>query len=169
MTVSDIDAAALRRMYIDERWSTRRLAAHLGCSTWAVARAMDRAGISRRPGGAERTETCACGAPTIPERRRCRPCQRRWWRQRDQERRGSLPQVRTVIFEVVGLDAGGEQTTLFYGAGTDMEKVDRYVDALFVKPRVATVQLWTSPDVELTTAGPRRELVRTITRERRAA
>jgi biotin operon repressor len=45
------DADWLRRAYLDERWSMRRIADHLGCTIMTVHRALNRHGIPRRRPG----------------------------------------------------------------------------------------------------------------------
>lgn len=48
---SAIKAEAIRRLYIDERWTTAQLAAHYHCAEITITRRLKELGIARRPRG----------------------------------------------------------------------------------------------------------------------
>jgi hypothetical protein len=173
VTVFDFDPAELRRLYLDEGMGIRRLAAHYNCGLATVHRALAHAGIrTRKP--AMRVDTCVCGEPALHRRSLCIDCRRKYWREKARAKAAIGPTLREShrepLYEIRGLDAGGEPVTRFYGAGTIRGDVAPWVARMFERRReVASVELWRSIDPEVTTRDPRRELVETVTRERRAA
>ncbi len=46
-----VDAGEIRRLYVEERWSRRRICEHLGVSDWVVEDRLRRLGIAIRPRG----------------------------------------------------------------------------------------------------------------------
>jgi hypothetical protein len=170
MTVAEIDPAELRHLYEERRLSLGSIAKLLGCSASTVMRAMTAAGLSRRPLSRKRGDlVCQCGAWRPSGKFRCADCLSAYWREHNRRRR-PVAQPRAVLFEIRGMNAGGEAVTGFYGAGTIQKDIGPWVARLLERRSdVASVQVWSSIDAEIPVANPRRKLVETVTRERRAA
>ena len=73
------------------------------------------------------------------------------------------------LFEVRGMGEDGAALTGFYGAGRSREEAEPWIARMFTRKDVVTVELWVSNEAAIEARDPKRKLVETVSRERRAA